>query len=354
VLSIALALLPVSAFLLALVLLESFKLVSGGTLARAILAGALTALAVGLLHAELLDRSVLDARTLSRYLAPITEESVKLVALTLVFRRRPAGFLIDAGMLGFAVGTGFALVENLQYLGALPSRGPWFWAVRGCGTALLHGTTTAIVAITMKARRERAGAGALAGAAPGVALAVLLHAAFNHALVSPALAAAMIVTVLPPVAFLVFERSERATREWFGAGLDADLRLLNALLSADFGRTPAGRYLQELKARFPGPVVADMFCLLRLETELAIRAKGLLMARDAGFELPPLGLPRYLDELRYLQRSIGPTGLLALRPLQPVSLRQAWHQGLLEDAGARSRPRRRNRRRIGRTPRDVI
>jgi hypothetical protein len=38
-----------------------------------------------------------------------------------------------------------------------------------------------------------------------------------------------------------------------------------------------------------------MFCLLRLETELAIRAKGLLMARDAGFELPPLGVQRHLD-----------------------------------------------------------
>ena len=29
-----------------------------------------------------------------------------------------------------------------------------------------------------------------------------------------------------------------------------------------------------------------MFCLLRLELELAIRAKGMLMAREAGFEVP--------------------------------------------------------------------
>ena len=120
----------------------------------------------------------------------------------------------------------------------------------------------------------------------------------------------------------------------WGEGLDLDVELLNLVTSPDFGRTRLGRYLAELKGRFPGPVVADMFCLLRVELELAIRAKGMLMAREAGLELPAdPDVRARLRELRFLQGSIGPTGLLALKPLRVTSHRDDWHTYLLEQAG---------------------
>jgi len=132
----------------------------------------------------------------------------------------------------------------------------------------------------------------------------------------------------------VFERSERATREWVGEGLDLDVELLNLVTSPDFGRTRLGKYLGQLKQRLPGPVVADMFCLLRVELELAIRAKGMLMAREAGLDLPvDPDVKARLQELRFLQGSIGPTGLLALKPLRVTSDRDDWHTYLLEQAG---------------------
>jgi len=104
------------------------------------------------------------------------------------------------------------------------------------------------------------------------------------------------------------------------------------VLSDDFGQTRLGAYLQELRSRFPGPVVADMFCLMRVELELGIRAKGLLLARDAGFEMPlDDEILSGLAEVRYLEKSIGPTGLLALMPLQVSSDRDAWHKFLLNE-----------------------
>lgn len=136
---------------------------------------------------------------------------------------------------------------------------------------------------------------------------------------------------------MTFERSERSTREFVSAGLDLDVELLRLVLSDDFGQTRLGAYLQELRSRFPGPVVADMFCLMRLELELGIRAKGLLMAREAGIEMPPDDdLVRGLAEVRYLEESIGPTGLLALTPLQVSSDRDAWHKFLLRENGRRA------------------
>jgi hypothetical protein len=75
-----------------------------------------------------------------------------------------------------------------------------------------------------------------------------------------------------------------------------------------------------------------MFCLLRIELELSIRAKGLLMAREAGLAIP-VGddVHANLAVLRYLERSIGATGRLALKPLAVTSSRDLWHRFLLED-----------------------
>jgi hypothetical protein len=76
-----------------------------------------------------------------------------------------------------------------------------------------------------------------------------------------------------------------------------------------------------------------MFCLLQVELELGIRAKGMLMARDAGLEVPIDDQVRAaLAERAYLRNTIGATGLLALRPLQVTSHRDDWHRYLLRQA----------------------
>ena len=53
-----------------------------------------------------------------------------------------------------------------------------------------------------------------------------------------------------------------------------------------------------------------MLCYLRLHVELALRAKGLLLLRESGFAVQPLDdeTRAQIDELRYLERSLGKTG----------------------------------------------
>jgi len=145
--------------------------------------------------------------------------------------------------------------------------------------------------------------------------------------------AAAIMLVLPLLLLFVFDRSERATREWIGAGMDLDLEVLQLVSSEHFTVTRFGQYLQELSARFPGIVVADMYCLLRLELELSVHARALIMAREAGLDLKADDdLDASLAEREYLRRSIGRAGLLALRPLQVTSHRDSWHRELLKQA----------------------
>lgn len=339
-LSLLAALAPVLAFLAVLVLLDSFKLVAFRVVCLAIGAGAAAALLCLLASPWMFDATGLSLRMFSRYVAPIAEETAKAGFVLLIARRARVGFLVDAAIIGFAVGTGFALVENVEYLRRLGEQPLRLWVVRGVGTAMLHGGTTAIFAILFKRTADLHPERGLAVALPGWGAAVVVHSAFDHFVLPPVLEAALLLLLLPLLLQFVFARSERATREWVGAGLDLDVELLNLLLSPTFAATRLGGYLRELKSRFPGPVVADMFCLLRLEIELGIRAKGMLMAREAGLE-PPVdgGLLAQLEELQYLRRSVGRTGLIALRPLRMTSHRDEWHRYLLEQATASRRRR---------------
>jgi hypothetical protein len=297
--------------------------------------GGLSALAIILLHAWLpLER--LSSDVVNRYVAPVTEETAKALLIAALVLTHRIGFLVDALVAGFAVGTGFALVENAVYLSTIDAPLS-LWLTRGFGTALLHGAATGIFGMAFKTLADRRRPLALAMAAPLVA-AVAIHSGFNHTFLPPVIQAVVMLLLLPMLVLVVFERSERATREWVGAGLDLDVELLGLVGSEHFVHTRFGQYLMELRSRFPGYVVADMFCLLRLDLELAAHAKGLLIARNAGLVLPADDdLRGALAERARLEEHIGRTGLLALAPLQVTSSRDHWHRHLLTQAGRASR-----------------
>ena len=218
------------------------------------------------------------------YDAPLIEELLKSGVLIALIARGRIGFLVDAAVHGFAVGTGFALVENVIYLNAFGTA-PWtLWLVRGLGTAMLHGGATAIFGILSRALSDRYPRRPIAVFVPGLLVAVAIHFGFNQLPLPPMILAAVIMLVLPLLLLFVFDRSERATREWMGAGMDLDIEVLQLVSSEHFTLTRFGQYLRELGARFPGIVVADMYCLLRLELELSVHARAMIMARDAGLE----------------------------------------------------------------------
>lgn len=334
---IFIALVPVVAFLVALALMDTFKLVPPSSILGAILWGALAAGAALGFHVWLLQVHHIPVGVVSRYIAPLTEETGKALLVVVLIATARVGFLVDAAVLGFAIGTGFALVENLSYLRSMPDAGVWLWVVRGLGTAVLQGATTSIMAMMSNTLADRRRDRLALAFLPGWATAVVIHSVFNHRLLPPVAQTLLLLIALPLIVLLVFARSERATREWIGAGLDLDVELLGLVESEHFGATHFGRYLQSLRTRMPGPVVADMFCLLRVELELSIQAKAMLMAREAGLDLPvDDDLAISLAERRYLQQSIGTTGLLALKPLQVTTHKDKWHRHLLQQRRPRT------------------
>lgn len=324
----ALGLLPVLSFLAALVLLDSYKLVKLRAVLLVLIAGMALAVACLFFNGFLLARLPMDFTPFTRYVAPVTEEFAKALVIVALIRAHRIGFLVDAAIFGFAVGTGFAMVENLQYLRIAPDAGLGTWLVRGFGTAIMHGAASAIFAVMGLALLERAGR--WRALLPGFALAVALHSAFNHFLFSP-LASTAGVALLAPLLFgAVFERSEAALGDWLGKGFDADTEMLALINSGGLSDSPVGRYLHTLKDRFQGPVAVDLLCYLRLHTELALRAKGVLMMRESGFDVA-LDAPtrEKFAELDYLEKSLGKTGLLAIQPMLHMSHKDLWQLYML-------------------------
>ena len=332
VVALGVSVLPVFLFLGALVLIDSYKLLSPRAVLLSVTAGAGAALVGYLVNVRLRPELGMDLPRYATYVAPVVEESLKAAYVAYLLWRSKVGFVVDAGICGFAIGTGFAFLENLYYVHVHDTATVWTWIVRGFGTAVMHGGTTAILAMVTRALHDRRDSFQPHLLLPGLAVAIVLHALYNSFLLQPLLATALIMLVFPYLAIAVFQQSEKDTRAWLGAGFDVDQELLRALRAGQVSATPVGKYLRTLRNRFAPEIIVDMMCLLRIRAELAIRAKGMLMLREAGFEgEPDPTVKPKLEELRYLQRSIGSTGMLALRPFIHSSTRDLWQLNLLEE-----------------------
>jgi RsiW-degrading membrane proteinase PrsW (M82 family) len=322
---------PVVLFLLCLIYLDSYKLIGLRLVLLAIAAGGLAAGLGYLLNLTLLTRLGLDLPLYSRYVAPIIEETLKALVLAYFIRSHKIGFLVDAAIFGFAIGAGFAMIENLYYLNLLPDARLPVWIIRGFGTAIMHGGTTAIFGIVSKTLADRKFSASGPAFVPGLLMAIVVHSFFNHFFFSPLFSTLAILLALPPLVLLVFQRSEKSLQEWLGVGFDADAELLALINSGQLSTSKVGSYLQSLREKFRGEVVADMLCYLRLHTELSLRAKGELMMRECGFrsDLEP-DIKAKFEEMKYLERSIGKTGRLAMAPFLHVSGKALWQLYMLE------------------------
>ena len=319
------ALLPVLGFLGALVYLDSYKLVGLKTVLCVIAAGGLLTVIGYFLHDFLLQETGIGFRNFSRYISPATEEALKALVVIYLFRTHRIGFLVDSAIMGFAVGAGFAVVENVYYLWSAAQTNIVVWVVRGFGTAIMHGAVTAIFAIVSQTLTERNMTANPLRYLPGLAAAIALHSLFNHFVLPPILMTLSILFLLPPLLYLVFRKSAEHMHEWLELDFDADALLLQQINEGEFGETKIGRFLHDLKSRFEGPVVVDMLCYLRLYTELALRAKGVLLMRENGLDVE-VGerTQEKFSELDFLEKSIGKTGLMAMRPFLHMTRKDLW------------------------------
>lgn len=324
-------LLPVLIFLIILLYMDSYKLIGLRTVLWVILASALLPVAGYWINGYAIDMLAWDFQTYSRYAAPVIEEGLKATVMIFLFKTNRIGFLVDSAIFGFAVGAGFGLLENFYYLYMATDAHIAVWVVRGFGTAVMHGGVVALFGIMAQTLTERSMKINPLLYLPGFVLAITIHSVYNHFPGTPILTALGTLIFLPLILLIVFQKSARSMHEWLELDFDEDALLLEQINSGEFKESKIGQFLEDLKQKFSGPVVVDMLCYLRIYTELALRAKGVLMMRENGLDTPVGERTRAkFEEMRFLEKSIGKTGCLAMSPFLQMTRKDLWQLYILE------------------------
>ena len=216
-----LALIPVLLLLAVFVWLDAFKLMSLREIVLLLLLGGLAALIVYPISGRVLDALPLGFSSYSRFVAPWIEEAIKAVAIIGLFWFNRIGYKLDAVISGFAIGAGFSVVENIIYLWVYPDYGAGTWMVRGLGTAVMHGTTLAVMAAIaheLAERETREAAGDfhfnLLWFVPGYLIAVGLHIAFNQFPDRPLIAMLGSMVVAPLAIMVIFSFGTSEAERW--------------------------------------------------------------------------------------------------------------------------------------------
>lgn len=328
---IFISLLPVILMALLLVLLDSYKLVKWPAAMISLVKGAAAAAVCILINQYLLKFTGMDVSLYSRYAAPLIEEGFKAFFVIWLIARKRIGFLVDAAIHGAAIGAGFAVIENIYFLYNLTGASLLIWFIRGFGTAIMHAACTALFAILCKRLYENGNRLSISSWTLPFLAAAAVHSAFNHFILPPLYSTLLIIAILPPLIMVIYQYSERSLRKWLTMSMDEEMALLEMILTGRFTQSKFGQYLMSLRSHFPATVVVDLLCYLRIYLELAMRAKGILLLRQNGIEArPDATLKEKFAELKFLEKSIGKTGKLALAPFMRLEDRELWQLYMLE------------------------
>jgi hypothetical protein len=207
--------------------------------------------------------------------------------------------------------------------------------VRGFGTAIMHGGATALFAIIAEVMTERHLKMNPLLYMPGLIVAFLLHSIFNHFPVSPILATAVTLLILPTILFLLFERNETTIHNFLEMDFAAHRRLLKQIEHGEFSGCEAGRFLADMQRKLEGPVAQEMIRYFCVHTELVLSAESILLARERGIDIEiGDGIQAKLKEMHALEKHIGTAGLHTLRPHLQFTAKDMWEIHLLEHEAA--------------------
>jgi RsiW-degrading membrane proteinase PrsW (M82 family) len=325
------ALVPVLLLTAGFIWLDVFKLMSLWETLGLLLLGGIAAAAAYPLSGVFLDTLPLGFNNYSRFVAPWIEEALKTIVIISLFRFNRIGFKLDAVISGFAVGAGFSVVENILYLMRFPDLPAAVWMVRGLGTAVMHGTTLAILAAIAHELSERETREAAARYdfnplwfVPGFLAAVAIHTAFNQFPGQPMLAMLGTLVLAPLALMAIFRFGSGEAQQWLGVERDAHRAMLETLRSGQFPDDATGRRIAALAAR-SGPQNGERIReYWEVQTRLVLTAEETLLEQSHSDGRVETDIEEALSRAAKLKREIGRSTMAALAPLLPFSRNDYW------------------------------
>ena len=342
----SIALLPVLALTAGFMWLDVFKLMSPWETLGLLALGGIAAAAAYPFSGVFLDSLPIGFNNYSRFVAPWIEEALKAIAIISLFRFNRIGFKLDAVISGVAVGAGFSVIENIFYLIRFPELPPTVWMVRGLGTAVMHGTTLAILAAIAHELAERETRGAAGDYdfnplwfVPGFLAAVAIHTLFNQFPEQPMVALVGTVIMAPLALIAIFRFGTGEAERQLAVDSEAHRALFQSLSSGRFPDDPAGRRLAALAARSDAQTASRIHEYSQLLTRLVLVAENTLLEQSTAGDRIDVDLESDFARLGELKRKLGRTTMVALTELLPFSMNDYWELSELRERLKSKAPR---------------
>ena len=327
----SLALVPVLMLTAAFIWLDVFKLVSLWETVCLLLLGGAAAIAAYPVSGVFLDTLPIGFSAYSRFAAPWIEEALKAIVIIGLFRFNRVGLKLDAVIMGFAAGAGFSVVENIFYLVRFPELGASVWMVRGIGTAIMHGTTAAIMAVVAHrlAVRELHHEASdfhfrLWWFLPGYFVAVAIHTAFNQFPAQPMLAMLATALLAPLTLMAILRFGTDEARKWLADEEEAHRSLLKTLEAGAFPDKPGWRRIDEIVER-AGPQTGTLIReYVNVLTRLILAEEEILLRQSEDSHRVESDSAALFVRFKALRQSLGPATIHALTSLLPFSRSDYW------------------------------
>ena len=335
-----LALVPVFVLLAIFIWLDAFKLMSLKEILGLLGLGAIAALTAWPVAGRMLDTLPIGFSNYSRYVAPWIEEALKAIVMIGLFRFNRIGYKVDAVISGFAIGAGFSVVENIFYLTLFPDYAAGTWLVRGLGTAVMHGTTLAILAAIaheLAERETREASGdfdfSLLWFLPGYLIAVAIHTAFNHFPDRPLISMMGAIIFAPIALIMIFYFGTAEAERWLAEEVALHRTQLEMLRGGQWPDSAAGRKIAALAERLDGESVKRVRRYWEVQAWLVVQAEEAMMQEETegGLSLDINSVHAAIAELAGLRRALGRSTFAALRSLLPFSRNDYWEVSELRE-----------------------
>ncbi len=264
---------------------------------------------------------------------PVIEELIKCLPLVVAVCRRRTAFFSETVMYGAAIGSGFALLENILYVYFNPQFTLGDAFLRGFGTALLHIGCSALFAsaallVNRAISRKPAAIKLFLCVFAGIP-SFAIHFVYNLFLLPEMLQLVITVVLIITLICAIYAIDESLIHKWLDLCISNDVTLYTAIKSGDLKNTNAGHYLMEAKERFQPEVFFDICVYLGLYLEVSIAAKSRMIMKEAGVDCPIDDAQHKenkakLSELASLRATIGTSGMLFLSPLVNSKAVDEW------------------------------
>ncbi|MCB8942487.1 MAG: PrsW family intramembrane metalloprotease [Ardenticatenaceae bacterium] len=273
---------------------------------------------------------LLDTVTLSRYVAPVTEEVVKALFLFFLVRQARFTYFVDGAIYGFAVGMGFAIIENWLYLSNNPELPTAVGRV--ISTNLMHATATAIMGIALGQARFERWSGRILWVLFGLVAAIGLHAGFNNLVTRLNGRFLLLYAALSGLAglgFIVYmiKRGLAEQKQWIEEKLGAEDRVTAGETAVVHRLAHVYDILTPLAAQFGPDKAQKIEDFLMLQARIGILRKTLDKMKDdkmrQGIQTQIATLSQQMDDAR---REVGPYCMIYLRNIFPEQTSPIWQQ----------------------------